>query len=522
MPPACEAFTVSRARGMGAHNGTVHPAWGETPTHMSAWGGAPPAQVPPPSHAPAWSGAPPAWSAALPSVPAASYGVPAFDVSAMGSFDAAVAPLFEAPLDIPPPSAPRLPAARRLPWSDGQGQTVYAYPYAPPNPWCPAPMRPMALPYHVYGPWWVPTWPAVPLMYEAPEAASHDVPAPIGTRPTTPAAERSLEASALPFAAFGAEAVWRASAELVGLRRTTTRSGARLSSGRTVSPDRTAELNAERLVDVPTPAPGPFPAESEVAQPTPPTPGMSSASSASAEPPTPSSASDDALASSPLGVPLDDRSADLYRLVRAMGSMHQRPFPSLDRCSEAHASSAPAPVRQSVKREHSALLGEVSPAFRHFVQQVLAQTLLSPTTLLLALHYIHMFAGMLRPADGESDVYAALTLIAQPPSTAPFKLLTLGLMMANKFVDDNTFLNKTWHEVTGVPLAELNRMESYFLCRTQFHLSVSDSAWRQHLQAIRGQVYAHEPVDESARADHAILVKTLDELLAAHVPGLCV
>ena len=140
-------------------------------------------------------------------------------------------------------------------------------------------------------------------------------------------------------------------------------------------------------------------------------------------------------------------------------------------------------------------------------------------TLLLALHYIHMLQGTMWPDDGSGDTHAGLSLLAQPISTTPFKLLTLGLMMANKFLDDHTFLNKTWHEITGIPLDELNRMESFFLCRTQFHLAVSDSAWRQHLQAVRADMYAYE---KQAGQEDSKMVATLDQLLAAQVSGLCI
>ena len=229
----------------------------------------------------------------------------------------------------------------------------------------------------------------------------------------------------------------------------------------------------------------------------------------------------------------DERSADLHRLVRAMGHMQQRPFPSLDQCTgrtglpmSKSVTVALTPTttpsrraRISMKREHAALLGEVNPAFRHFTHQVLTQTLVSPMTLLLALHYIHMLQGTMWPDDGSGDTHAGLSLLAQPISTTPFKLLTLGLMMANKFLDDHTFLNKTWHEITGIPLDELNRMESFFLCRTQFHLAVSDSAWRQHLQAVRADMYAYE---KQAGHEDSKMVSTLDQMLAAQVSGLCI
>ncbi|KAL4399458.1 cyclin-dependent protein serine/threonine kinase regulator [Malassezia pachydermatis] len=364
----------------------------------------------------------------------------------------------------------------------------------------PAMMPPPAM----YGPW---TQDSIPL--RPPVSSEEDENAPFDPHSRTTSSDATdvpapMEETAVPLAAFGADAMWKASAEIVGLRRKTIRSGARLSPTRSISlPDETA------------------PDESVSAS--------SVSSMSTAEPSTPPSST--ALGEQSLVKPmqslrfspsLDDRSADLQRLVRAMGSS-QRPFPSLDQCCVPHVPSTPVRrVRTPTKREHSALLGEVSPAFRHFTHQVLAQTLLSPTTLFLALHYVHVLQGLLWPDDGSGDTGNALALLAQPPSTTPFKVLILGLMMANKFMDDNTFLNKTWHEVTGIPLDELNRMESFFLCRTQFHLSVSDSAWRQHLQAIRAEAYNAQSENDTD-LDVSRVISTLDEMLASHHrPGLCV
>lgn len=184
--------------------------------------------------------------------------------------------------------------------------------------------------------------------------------------------------------------------------------------------------------------------------------------------------------------PLDDDGSSTSSASPATpSSMHGLPFPSLSECAMAHAPAA-APARRprsAAAREHSALVGDVSPAFRHFAHQVLAQTLVPPATLLLALHYVQVLEGLC--AGARDDAAEAVALLAQPPSTTPFKVLILALMMANKFMDDNTFLNKTWHEVTGIPLVELNRMESFFLCKTQFQLCVSDAQWFGHLDTLR-------------------------------------
>lgn len=73
---------------------------------------------------------------------------------------------------------------------------------------------------------------------------------------------------------------------------------------------------------------------------------------------------------------------------------------------------------------------DTSPAFKRFVHQVLAQTLLSPTAFLLALLFVVRVPTLVTNADGSID-QEALQLFAQPPSAAPFKLLTLGVMISN-------------------------------------------------------------------------------------------
>ncbi|KAI6137202.1 hypothetical protein F5141DRAFT_1193542 [Pisolithus sp. B1] len=44
-----------------------------------------------------------------------------------------------------------------------------------------------------------------------------------------------------------------------------------------------------------------------------------------------------------------------------------------------------------------------------------------------------------------------------------FRIAVAALMMANKFLDDNTYTNKTWSEVSGIDLSEIHKMEREFL-----------------------------------------------------------
>ncbi|KAI3614694.1 hypothetical protein CBS9595_003965 [Malassezia furfur] len=369
---------------------------------------------------------------------------------------------------------------------------AHAQAYAPPAP--PAPYAPA--PHYGTGAAYAPFY----------DEQAAPAPAPVDRTPTPPP-----EATAVPLAAFCAEAIWRASAALIGLgpagrvdehgNTTSTPQGTPqgtppASVSRGASPSRSSEHS-----DTASTSSGASISESY----TPSTPPSTCSSPASDKRALDSSMEALRIAEDASQARLDDgpRSTALHRLVREMGQ-NPRAFPSLSMSPTPTERPRSASGRSRTPNKHTTLAGEASPAFRRFVHQVLAQTLLTPTAVVLALYYVQLF-----PAAIDADAETALGLVSQPTSTTPFKLLTLGLMMANKFLDDNTFLNKTWHEVTGIPLAELNKMESYFLCRTQFHLSLSDAAWRQHLTRLREA----EQGTSDERSDRTHVLETLDALL---------
>ncbi|UZJ57115.1 hypothetical protein CBS101457_006435 [Exobasidium rhododendri] len=135
----------------------------------------------------------------------------------------------------------------------------------------------------------------------------------------------------------------------------------------------------------------------------------------------------------------------------------------------------------------AALGSEASPAFRRFAHQVLAQTLVSPTAFMLAMMYSlrvpYLAIEINKDGIAQLDPEAA-EIFAQPPSAAPFKLFALGLMIANKHLDDNTFLNKTWNEVTGISLSELNRMERWYLEKCSYEVTVPEEPWVAFLERL--------------------------------------
>ncbi|KAF1798512.1 cyclin-domain-containing protein, partial [Mucor lusitanicus] len=111
-----------------------------------------------------------------------------------------------------------------------------------------------------------------------------------------------------------------------------------------------------------------------------------------------------------------------------------------------------------------------SAAFKKFCRQILSATQLSESVVLLSLKYIAMLLQNnpnIQGADGSE-----------------YRLFTVALMLANKFLDDNTFTNKTWSEVSGMKVIDLNIMELEFLDVLRFKLSVQKEEYERWRTAL--------------------------------------
>ncbi|KTW26668.1 hypothetical protein T552_02677 [Pneumocystis carinii B80] len=62
-------------------------------------------------------------------------------------------------------------------------------------------------------------------------------------------------------------------------------------------------------------------------------------------------------------------------------------------------------------------------------------------------------------------------------SGSEYRLLTIALILGNKFLDDNTYTNKTWAEITGISVKEIHVMEAEFLVNIHYSLLVSKTQW---------------------------------------------
>ncbi|TPX56939.1 hypothetical protein SpCBS45565_g08307 [Spizellomyces sp. 'palustris'] len=136
------------------------------------------------------------------------------------------------------------------------------------------------------------------------------------------------------------------------------------------------------------------------------------------------------------------------------------------------------------------------PSFLAFVNRIVRMSGVSSDLLFLALLYIIR----LRRSTCSSSILEPASPTAQSLSTHSFeshaalakaRLVTAAIILAQKVTDDNRFTNKTWAELTGFVLADVNQMEADFLARVDFRLHVGDgeyAAWVRHCKAWARQL----------------------------------
>ncbi|KAL4075786.1 hypothetical protein J3A83DRAFT_2049804 [Scleroderma citrinum] len=168
------------------------------------------------------------------------------------------------------------------------------------------------------------------------------------------------------------------------------------------------------------------------------------------------------------------------------------------------------------------------------VHSLLMSTLLQPSAVLLALWYIArlpVFFGV--PALGPEHVKERRFRVElhgdcrnivdgeSAEGTATFRLIVLGFMLANKWLDDHTFSNKTWHTISNVPIQLLNRLEYLALDILSHDLSVSPIAWSEWLKYLLS--YHHslspsvfpQPISRPSSSPRSVIRSTIQQIMEA-------
>lgn len=124
-----------------------------------------------------------------------------------------------------------------------------------------------------------------------------------------------------------------------------------------------------------------------------------------------------------------------------------------------------------------------TPGFKKWVTNILSTTQVSQNVILLALMFIYRLKKFNPAVRGKKG--------------SEFRLMTIALMLGNKcqyssiregcerkltrfpVLDDNTYTNKTWAEVSGIPVQEIHVMEVEFLSNVRYNLYASEEEWAQ-------------------------------------------
>ncbi|KAK5331939.1 hypothetical protein LTR93_000944 [Exophiala xenobiotica] len=113
------------------------------------------------------------------------------------------------------------------------------------------------------------------------------------------------------------------------------------------------------------------------------------------------------------------------------------------------------------------LLPDAMPTigFRKWVTTIISTTQVGKNVILLALMFIYRLKKFNPSVSGKSG--------------SEYRLLTVALMLGNKFLDDNTYTNKTWAEVSGISVTEIHIMEVEFLSNMRYDLYASAEEWNE-------------------------------------------
>jgi hypothetical protein len=121
--------------------------------------------------------------------------------------------------------------------------------------------------------------------------------------------------------------------------------------------------------------------------------------------------------------------------------------------------SSPQAIQPLVPDAHPTI------GFKKWVATILTTTQVAQNVILLALLFIYRLK-LTNP-----------TVKGKPGSE--YRLLTVALMLGNKFLDDNTYTNKTWAEVSGISVQEVHIMEVEFLSNMRYGLYTSKNKWEE-------------------------------------------
>ncbi|ORY07611.1 hypothetical protein K493DRAFT_197494, partial [Basidiobolus meristosporus CBS 931.73] len=111
-----------------------------------------------------------------------------------------------------------------------------------------------------------------------------------------------------------------------------------------------------------------------------------------------------------------------------------------------------------------------SITFRDFCKAVFIRSEVSPSVIFLGLKYVQRLTKYCPDVRGEEG--------------SECRLFVISLIISHKMLEDSTYTNQTWSELTRIPVSELNQMEAEFLHSIKYRLHIPEEEYSQWLLYI--------------------------------------
>lgn len=85
-----------------------------------------------------------------------------------------------------------------------------------------------------------------------------------------------------------------------------------------------------------------------------------------------------------------------------------------------------------------------------------------------------------------------------------YQLFVISLILAHKCLDDNTYSNKTWSEITKIPVAEINNLEMAFMKCINFKIYVSRIEYFHWLKCLIEYIKAEQQQNVRQNINHNV------------------
>lgn len=108
--------------------------------------------------------------------------------------------------------------------------------------------------------------------------------------------------------------------------------------------------------------------------------------------------------------------------------------------------------------------------FVAFIRDTIKTTQVSTSVLILALLYVQRLKLQQPKLRGQEG--------------SEYRLSVTAMMLGNKFLDDHTYTNKTWSDISGIPLKDITKMEVEFWLGLQMRIHVHQDDYEAWLQTI--------------------------------------